>query len=155
MVATKDEGYFVIGNFYTGWGRETGDFKNQFSEYGEVGGIASPDILMSTLCHSVTMEQCSGAQRALTVKEFHKSNDRLEAARRLFRIQFNLQRHDPVPSAHAIKTWVRNFEETGSALKKKPPGGIRSARAPDSIAGVRTALIRSPKRFLHVGIHCR
>lgn len=26
----------------------------------------------------------------------------------------------PVPSCHVVKTWVENFEETGSVLKKKP-----------------------------------
>jgi len=35
---------------------------------------------------------------------------------------FNLGRHGQVPSKHAIKTWIKNFEETGSALKKKPTG---------------------------------
>jgi transposase len=92
------------------------------------------------------MKQWSGAQRAFAVKAFYKNNDSLEAARCLFRVHFNLQRHDLVPSAHVIKTWIRNFEETGSALKRKPPGGIRSARTPEKIATVRTALIRSPKR---------
>jgi transposase len=120
--------------------------KTCFLGTGVVGGIASPDILLSTSCHLVTMEQWSGAQRAFTVKAFYKNNDSLKAARRLFHVHFNLQRHVPVPSAHVIKTWVRNFEETGSALKKKPPGGIRSARTLENITAVRTALIRSPKR---------
>jgi hypothetical protein len=35
-------------------------------------------------------------------------------------VHFNLQCCDPVLSAHAIKSWVHNFEETGSAPKKKP-----------------------------------
>jgi hypothetical protein len=67
------------------------------------------------------MEHWSCVQRAFAVKEFYKNNDSLEAARRLFRFHFNLQRHDPVPSAHSIKTWVCNFEETGFSLKRKPP----------------------------------
>jgi hypothetical protein len=46
------------------------------------------------------MEQWSGAQRAFAVKAFYKNDDSLEAARRLFRIHFNLQHHDPVPSTH-------------------------------------------------------
>ncbi|KAJ4443374.1 hypothetical protein ANN_05042 [Periplaneta americana] len=31
-----------------------------------------------------------------------------------------------IPSSHAIKIWVRNLQETGSALKKKPPGKKRA-----------------------------
>jgi hypothetical protein len=36
------------------------------------GVIASPDILLSASRHLVTMEQWSGAQCAITVKEFYK-----------------------------------------------------------------------------------
>jgi len=40
-------------------------------------------------------------------------------AQREFRREFGIHRNRAVPSAHAIKTWVRNFEATGSTLKKK------------------------------------
>jgi transposase len=53
---------------------------------------------------------------------FYKTSDSLEGAQREFRRFFNLGRHGQVPSKHAIKTWIKNFEETGSALKKKPTG---------------------------------
>jgi hypothetical protein len=39
-----------------------------------------------------------------------------------FKVDYEISPHGQVPSAHAIRTWVRNFEETGSALKKKPSG---------------------------------
>jgi hypothetical protein len=71
-----------------------------------------------------------------------------------FEVFFYLQRRDPVPSGHAIQTWVRNFEETGSAFKKKPPGGIRSVRTPESIAGVRI-VPDGVHSVLNVGMHCR
>jgi len=38
--------------------------------------------------------------------------------RRSSDVFFNLGRHGQVPSKHAIKTWIKNFEETGSALKR-------------------------------------
>ena len=41
---------------------------------------------------------------------------------------YQLGRHGHVPSAHAINTWVRNLEETGPVLKKKPSGGVRTSR---------------------------
>jgi hypothetical protein len=36
----------------------------------------------------------------------------------VFRRHYEIPPRGQVPSAHAIRTWVRNFEETGSALKK-------------------------------------
>ncbi|PSN57112.1 hypothetical protein C0J52_01298 [Blattella germanica] len=68
---------------------------------------------------------------------FYKNNDSLEAAQREFRRFYNLGRHGVVPSKHAIKGWINNFEETGSALKKKPTGRPRSARTPQNIDVVR------------------
>lgn len=94
------------------------------------------------------MDAWSGAQRAFVIKVFYKNNDSVEAARREFRCHFNLGRHDRVPSAHAIKTWIRNFEETGSAMKKKPRGRVRTVRTPDNIQAVREAVIRSPHRSI-------
>ncbi|KAJ4451114.1 hypothetical protein ANN_02554 [Periplaneta americana] len=52
-----------------------------------------------------------------------ENNDSYEADRRDFRTYFNIGRHDPVPSAHAIKLWIRNFEATESAMKRKPSDG--------------------------------
>jgi len=43
----------------------------------------------------------------------------------------------------AIKTWVRNFDSTGSTLKKKG-GSVKTARTPENIAIVREAIERSP-----------
>jgi len=49
---------------------------------------------------------------------------------------------------HAIKTWIKNFEETGSALKRKPPGKERSIRTPENIETVRAALEQSPQHSM-------
>ena len=65
------------------------------------------------------MEPWTGAQRAFAVKEFYKNGDSFVIAQRDFRREFGIHRNHAVPSAHAIKTWVRNFEATGSTLKKK------------------------------------
>lgn len=100
------------------------------------------------------MDTWNGAQRAFAIKSFYKNNDSVEVARREFRRQFNLGRHGRVPSAHAINTWIRNFEETGSALKKKPPGGVRTVRTPDNIETVRAAVIRSPHRSIRRRAQC-
>ena len=64
-------------------------------------------------------------------------------------IFFNLGHHGQVPSKHAIKTWIKNSEETGSALKKKPTGRPRSARTPQNIEAVCVSVLRSPRRSVH------
>lgn len=92
------------------------------------------------------MDQWNGQQRAFAIKMFYKNNDSLEGAQREFRRFFNLGRHGRVPSKHAIKTWIKNFEETGSALKRKPTGRPRSARTPQNIEAVRVLVLRSPRR---------
>jgi hypothetical protein len=52
-----------------------------------------------------------------------------------------------VPSKHAIKAWNKNFEETGTALKKKPTGRPRRARTPQNIEAARfVSVLRSPRR---------
>jgi hypothetical protein len=47
-----------------------------------------------------------------TSTEWHRETGKFEA-------DYEIPPRGQVPSAHAIRTWVRNFEETGSALKKK------------------------------------
>jgi transposase len=79
------------------------------------------------------MDQWTGAQRAFAIKAFYKNNDSYAAAQRLFRRHFQINHNNPVPSAHAIKTWVKSFEETGSTLKGKPPGKERNIRTPENI----------------------
>jgi hypothetical protein len=65
------------------------------------------------------MESWTGAQRAFTVKSFYKNNDSYVAAQREFRKKLGIHRNSQVPSTHAIKTLVNNFEKTSSTLKKK------------------------------------
>ena len=72
------------------------------------------------------MEPWTGAQRAFAVKAFYKYGDSFVIAKREFRREFGIHRNPAVPSAHAIKTLVRNFEATGSTLKKK--GGCVKTR---------------------------
>jgi len=91
------------------------------------------------------MEPWTGAQGAFAVKAFYKNGDSLAIAQREFRREFGIPRNRAVPSAHAIKTWVRNFEATDSTLKTKG-GSIKTVSTPDNIAVVREAIERSPHR---------
>ena len=72
-------------------------------------------------------ESWTGAQRTFAVKSFYKNNDSYVAAQSEFRKKFGIHRNSKVPSAHAIKTWVNNFEETGSTVKKKG-GSVKTDR---------------------------
>jgi len=62
-------------------------------------------------------------------------------AHREFRRDFGIHLNRAVPSAHALKTRVRNFEATGSTLKKKG-GSVKTVRTPENIAAVRDAIER-------------
>ena len=68
------------------------------------------------------MELWIGAQRAFAIKSFYKNDNSYIAAQCEFLKKFGIHRNSKVPSAHAIKTWVNNFEETGSTVKKKDTG---------------------------------
>jgi len=116
------------------------------------------------------MESWTGAQRAFAVKSFYK-DDCYIAAQHEFRKKFGIHRNSKVPSAHAIKTWVNNFEETGSTVKKKG-GSVKTVRTPQNIDTVRASFEQSPRRsamrhskklglsessvrrILHLDLHC-
>ena len=83
-------------------------------------------------------ESWTGAQRAFTLKSFYENNDSYVAAQREFRKKFGIHRNNKVPSAHAIKTWVNAFEETGSTVKKKG-GSVKTVRTPQNIDAVRAS----------------
>ena len=63
--------------------------------------------------------------------------------------KFGVHRNRAVPLAHAIKTWVRNFEATGCTLKKKG-GSVKTVGTPENIAVVSEAIERSPYSSLGV-----
>jgi transposase len=91
------------------------------------------------------MDSCTGAQSAFTVKSFYKNKDSYVAAQSEFRKKFGIHRNSKVLSAHAIKTWVHNFEETGSAVKMKG-GSAKTVRTPQNIDTVRASFEQSPRR---------
>jgi len=91
------------------------------------------------------MEPWTGAQSAFAVKAFYQNSDSFVIAQREFRREFGIHRNRAVPSAHTIRTWVRNFEATGSALKKKGCS-VKTVRTPENNAVVREAIERNPHR---------
>jgi len=117
------------------------------------------------------MELWTCAQRTFAVKSFYKNNDSYVAAQREFRKKFGIHRNSKTPSAHAIKTWSNNFEETGSTVKKKG-GSVKIVRTPQNIDALRASFEQSPRRsavrhskklglsessvrrILHLDLHC-
>jgi len=91
------------------------------------------------------MELLTGAQRAFVLKAFYKNGENFVIVQSEFQRKFGIHRNRAVPSAHAIKTWVQNFEATGSAAKKKG-GSVKRVRAPENVAVVKEATERSPHR---------
>ncbi|KAL2732497.1 odorant receptor 85c-like [Vespula maculifrons] len=61
---------------------------------------------------SSTSMICLTGFQAIVV--YYKNDDCIVTIKRLFRRKFNVNRNNPVTSGHAIKTWIKNFEETGS-----------------------------------------
>jgi len=62
------------------------------------------------------MQPWTGAQCDFVVKAFYKNGDSFGIAQRELRREFGIHRNRAVPSAHAIRTWARNSEFTGSTL---------------------------------------
>ena len=88
------------------------------------------------------MESWTGAQCAFAVKSFYK-NDSYVAAQREFCKKFGIHRNSKVPSAHAIETWVNNFEETSSTFKKKG-GSVETVCTPQNIDAVTASFEQIP-----------
>jgi len=82
------------------------------------------------------MESLTGAQGAFAVKSFYKNNNSYVATH-------GSHRNSKVLSAHAIKTWVNNFEETSSTVKKKG-GSVKTVRTPQNIDAVRASFEQIP-----------
>ena len=97
------------------------------------------------------MGKWAGEQRTFAIKTYYKKGDSFAQAQRLFQCHFKIHRNNPVPSVQSIKTWVQNFEETGSTLSKKSPGRVETVHTPENVFAVREAFERSPRRSADAG----
>ena len=79
-------------------------------------------------------------------KTYVKNDESVTETQRLFKRRFNIGRHGNVPSRNSILTWVNALRTTGSLLKAKPPGPVRTARTLENVDRVREAITRSPRR---------
>jgi hypothetical protein len=112
-----------------------------FFWFGNTGADAAIAILLPTLKHF----SCNGAvdwcKTCFCCESVLQKGDSFVNAQREFRREFGIHRICAVPSAHAIKTWVQNFEAFGSTLRKKGCS-VKTVRTPENIAVVRDATER-------------
>jgi hypothetical protein len=73
------------------------------------------------------------------VKAYDKNNDSYMSVQCVFWNHFNIPHNDPMSSAHEIKTWIKNFQEIGSTLKKRI-GSVKRVCMPENVARVYGAL---------------
>ena len=106
--------------------------------------LESPSSKTQTIL--VATEHCSVQNRDFAVETIFKNNDPVVVTEWIFRRHFNIHRNDSVHSHNTVLLWVRNFRETASAAKRKPPGRIPSLRTPENIERVRQAFVKSPRR---------
>ena len=84
--------------------------------------------------------------RVFAYDAYVKNGESVTETQRLFKQRFNIGRHGNVPSCNSILRWVNALRTTGSLLKAKPPGPVRSARTSENVDRVREAITRSPRR---------
>ena len=79
----------------------------------------------------------STEHRAFVVEIYFKCGDSVIAAQCQFCTHFGAGRHGRVPNRKTILLWIRNFQKTSSALKRKSPGRPHSIQTPETITTVR------------------
>ncbi|GBM61704.1 hypothetical protein AVEN_57132-1 [Araneus ventricosus] len=85
----------------------------------------------------------SGVHRAFVIEAYLKNGGFVITSERLFSRHFGLDRNAKVPDKKIILLWVRNFRRTSTALKRKPPGRLRSVRTSQQVEAVRQADLRN------------
>jgi hypothetical protein len=93
--------------------------------------------------HLVSIEHCTVTHRAFGVKAYLKNNESMVKTRCLFRRRFSIHRNVSVPSKITINSWVLNFRETASAIRKRPLGRPRTLRTPENVNRVWAAVLQS------------
>ena len=66
--------------------------------------------------------------RVFVYDTYVKNGESVTKTQRLFKQRFNIGRHGNVPSRNSILRWVNALRTTGSLLKTKPPGPVRTAK---------------------------
>ena len=84
--------------------------------------------------------------RVFAYETYVKNDESVTETQCLFKRRFNIGRHGNVPSRNSILRWVNALRTTGSLLKAKPPGPVRTTRTSENVNRVREAITRNPRR---------
>jgi hypothetical protein len=106
-------------NLCTGSVSESGDFATLFFMFGNTGADAAIAILLPTLKHFICNGPVVWSTKCFCCEGIYKNGVSFVIFQHEFRSGFGIHCNRAVPSTHAIKALVRNFEATGSVLKKK------------------------------------
>ena len=98
-----------------------------FLWFSNTGSDAAIAILLPTLKRFSCNGVADWSKTCFCCGSVLHNGDSFVIAQREFRREFGIHRNRAVPSARAIKTWVRKFEATGSTLKKKG-GSVKTVR---------------------------
>jgi hypothetical protein len=107
-------------------------------------------VLVPIICGKEYVLECPSSkiktfQLPIDVKTILKNNDSV-IIQRIFGWHFNIHRNDSVPKRNTAPLWVRNFKETSSVAKRKPPKRVPSLITPDDIEQERQAFVTNPRR---------
>lgn len=91
------------------------------------------------------MEKWNFHQRTFIVQRYFKNSSYIQTIRE-FRAQFSLRPRDTIPTHLTINRWVKNFRDTHSVSKNKPPGQPASVRTPKNQDRRRDVILTSPTR---------
>ena len=94
----------------------------------------------------VAMAHWNVDHHMFAIKQFFRNSDSIVTAQRLFCQKFNVERRGAIPDRNTILLWVEAFRTTGSVMKRKPPGLVRSVHTPENVDTVRRAVLASPRR---------
>jgi hypothetical protein len=83
------------------------------------GGTVIIGFVFAVCWRLVTMETRTGTQLGFTIRACYRNGKYFRESPGLFRHCFEIHHNDLVLLANAIKKWVKNYEETVSALAKQ------------------------------------
>ena len=81
---------------------------------------------------SVAMSHWNIEHHVFAVEQCFRNSDSVVTVQRLFCQKFNVVRRGAIPDRNAILRWVEAFRTTGSVMKRKPPGLLRSVQTQHS-----------------------
>ena len=89
------------------------------------------------------LDRCTSRFRLTRIT---KNNHFVNPTQRAFRLHFEIQRAESVPSANIIKFWIRQLDETRNILNGCGHRPSRTVRILENVQSVREAVERLPRR---------